>query len=130
MLEHELSFVESIRVDVWVVLSWLVVDVGCELWNAVLQSCHVSDGYTSNILSSVVKSYPWQSSVGNIEGNLRELAAMLVPPNDPTIATVWNMLRAGYPHFNIMVQAVYLLRELRWSSTTVEQPHGECRMCA
>lgn len=70
---------------------------------------------------------PWSLAIGDIEANLRELQ---ISP-EATELTTWKiqaLLQQPTQNFQEIVQGVRLLREVGWSTNSVEQAHASCTL--
>ena len=95
----ELQHVGSISSIVWRRLAEALGDVSGHraLRSKVLNAAHISCGYITNKVFTVVRDYPWRPSVGDVASNLEMLRAM---PDDEGMSDMCTqkiraLLRSG-----------------------------------
>ena len=67
---------------------------------------------------------PWTLACGDVDANIQALKAG-PQPTEVTTLKFWRLLNAGTSHLEVR-DAVMMLREVRWSTSVVEQLHGTC----
>lgn len=119
-------------------VQWLLSLPG-HVWGRV--ACVISDSYSGHTLRSLVllaafrslafadkrilreaKSFPWSPARGNVDENLRRLGAM-PDQTESTTKKIQTLVRFGF-NMQQLVDGVGRLRQVSWSTTTVEQCHG------
>jgi hypothetical protein len=112
--------------DCWQLLVKVVVPSlsAAELRSDVIQAAEVAGAYIDRRLFSPLKRYPWCLAVGgNVEANIYDLWDLAEPPEDDTAARIWRLGQLGV-NLQMLVRAVVLMRQCRFSTITVEQLHG------
>jgi hypothetical protein len=129
-LEDEMHWVANLPQPVWALLSGAVGDSsgGCpcsprELRSSTIAAAHTSVAFVAVRVFNAAKQQPWSLAQGDIAKNLEELALSSHVPTEPTTQKIWRLLQAGFNRAQL-IQGVELLREIGWSSASVEQQHG------
>lgn len=94
-----------------------------DLRSAALTAVHVSCAYIHKKIFSVADELPWSLVAGDVSENLQRLADKGYDGDDPTVMKIVELLRLGYNRERL-VEGVSLLRDVPWSTMTVEQAHG------
>lgn len=89
----------------------------------VIESALVSLSFMTRRAFRVAKELPWRLARGDLEENIKALAAQEEEPPEETAATIWRLAKLGFNRKDL-VDGLKLLGQTRWSSMTVEQPHG------
>ena len=111
----------------------VVAAEGCsasELRTEVVFNAHVSAAFLDRRVFRPARELPWLLVTGQgVEAELDALAAMEAVPSDPAAAKIQGLMKVGYNRA-ALVEAVELLRDIRWSSATVEQGHRSASIIA
>ena len=94
-----------------------------DLRSAALSAVHVSCAYIHKKIFEVVDGFPWKLAEGDISRNLDRLAKDGYTGEDPATLKLLGLLRIGYNRARL-ADGVALLRDIPWSTKTVEQAHG------
>jgi hypothetical protein len=94
-----------------------------ELRSAALTAVHISAAYIQKKLFNVVEELPWCLVVGDVSLNLQRLEDEGYDGDDPTVLKIVELMHLGYNRQRL-VEGVSLLRDVPWSTVTVEQAHG------
>lgn len=124
MLDEAL-WVRGIDSFVWDRLATAVgaTQMGVDLANAAIHASYVQVAFAQSKVFDVLESYPWKLAIGDIETNLRELAASSDPISDSTTHKIRILLRQGYNTEQLKL-GVSLFKEISWSTVAVEQAHA------
>ena len=117
---------DTVDVFCWSQLASVVAAEGSsasELRTEAVLSAHLSAAFLDRKVFRPARELPWLLVTGQgVEAELDALAAMEAVPSDPTAAKIQGLMKVGYNRA-ALVEAVELLRDIRWSSATVEQGH-------
>ena len=86
-----------------------------------LEAALLSDAYSTRRMLNEVNSMPWVLAQGDIELNMHKLAELPEPPAEVTTAKICKLLNTS--NLQHVVMAVALVRDIRWSTCTVDQLH-------
>ena len=88
-----------------------------------MSAAHASAGFAADRIFSVVHQYPWKLAIGDIRAYLEELKGQTDALPESTTSKIWSLLQMGYNREQLC-SAVALIKDISWSSTSVEQQHG------
>ena len=89
---------------------------------------HTAIGFVGSRVWKQCQGWPWKLAIGDLQTNVKDLAALDSPPMDCSVARkVWTLANQGYP-MDLLVDGVQLLQHVGWTSTTVEQQHASASL--
>ena len=94
-----------------------------DLRSCALTAVHISSSYICRKLFNVAGGLPWSLCVGDISLNLQCLEDEGYDGDDPTVLKILELMRLGYNRQRL-AEGISLLRDIPWSTVTVEQAHG------
>ena len=97
---------------------------GKKLRSEVLLSMHISASFIYREAFILTEAYPFSLTQGDIERNVRELAAWPAVPQEPIAAQLWNCLHSGVA-CGTVVRAVKLMLDATCSTGLAEKGHGQ-----
>ena len=123
-MRDEQEWVASMGEHIWIRLaslcgegmSFQVLRTRC-----VAAAC-VAGGYISRRVFREARQMPWSFLHGDVNANLHALLTMPMPV-DETSQKLWQLVRLGFNRA-ALVEAVKLMGDISWSTTSVEQAHG------
>ena len=87
-----------------------------------IRSTHVAGAYMERKFMVATRGSPWRYCRGDLDAQLEALAAGPMP-DEPTGRKLRILLDRGYPK-PLLRDALRLLAQCQWSTTTIEQGHG------
>jgi hypothetical protein len=122
-IQDELKAVSEVPRDTWKILSVLGENIPTRLQHqsissTVVQACF----FTWRTRPST--ELPWSLVRGDVEANLRELAAQPEPPGEAVSDKIWELARMGYPTAEL-IEAMTLWRNVSWSTKVEEEGHKQ-----
>ena len=119
----EFEWLAGLDSTVWCTLAKLCDTSAQRLRHDILAAAHAAFGFVSMRIFEVAASYPFSLTQGNIADNLHALAGLQEPPLDTISWKIWTLLQAE-SRFTEVLEGVRLLRELPWSTKSVEEQHA------
>eukprot|EP00971_Amphidinium_carterae_P217830 4324169-Amphidinium_carterae.1 len=96
-LNEELSLLESIPMRVWSILSEVIHTPADEIQSDCIRAAQVAWAFIDWRVLRVVRQPPWDIVVAqDPSAELRWLAQRPLPPDEPTTAKIYHLLKAGY----------------------------------
>ena len=115
----------GLSMSTWKALASVAGCTAVELRDDTIAASHVSYHFLWRRVLEPAGQLPWRLCRGNIESNLRALAAEEDEPEEPCARQFWNLLRRDVPFpMAQLVGTVELLGQISWSSLPAEQQHG------
>lgn len=125
--DDELVFLEQLPPQVWDRLARHVggypAELGGELRSASVRSAYTSRAYIEDRLFRIADDFPWRLAFGDIQDNLEKLHSEPYQGHDRATQQIKQLLQIGFPRSQLG-DLVALLREVPWTTVTVEQAHG------
>lgn len=126
-LDEEILFVESLGSLVWERLARIVGGTPAllapELRSLTLMCVYTTKAFIHRRLFATAEDYPWRLAQGDILANLQELCATDYSGTDSATRQIKALLAAGFDRHRL-ADALGLLRDVPWTTVTVEQAHG------
>ena len=126
-IQQELEFLESLGPLVWERLNRVVGDqpprYPHELRSETLQCAYTAYGFVDRRIFQVANSLPWSLALGDIAANLEALHQLDYKGTDSATLQIKELLTLQFNR-QALGLAVELLKDVPWTSVTVEQGHG------
>ena len=120
---EEMKWVVSIPDEVWRMLAVGTPSPWEQLKDETIMASHVCEHFIWRRVISPASELPWKLVRGDRLSNLRSLAKLESPPEEPVSGNMWHLLQTDYPEESL-VRVLDLLAEVPWTSLPAEQQHG------
>ena len=122
-LDDEIDWLHRVPEFTWQRPATLLGEPGPQLLRSwCLHAGHVARAFIHRRVFTMARSYPWALLHGDVSANLNSLKNA-EPVSEPVTAKIQKLLQLGFNRVQIE-QAVRLLGQIPWTTTTVEQGHG------
>jgi len=122
----EVKWVVDLPVSVWDTLASVCDRSAGSLADACIAGAHISFHFLWRRVLLPASELPWRLARGDVEANLRALAAGPCP-DEAMSKQLWQLLSMSFP-LSQLVASVNLLAEAGWTSLPAEQQHGSLSM--
>ena len=126
-MREEMSYLASLPAEVYSLIAALADRQGPGFKSDCLQSGHVSCAFSTYRFFKEARQGVWGLLQGVLDVELTRLQEDPAVPLDDTLRKIKTLLNSGYPRGEI-VSALELLRDVSWSTASVEQQHGSAAM--
>ena len=125
-MEHELTFLKSIRRPIWADIAAVSHQTPGEARTQTLSAAHISNGFLRTKCFNPAKELPWSLGTGDVDENLAQLAAG-PEPDQPTANKIWRLVRLGYNRGQLK-KGISLLLDAPWGTSGAEQQHASATL--
>ena len=125
-LNDEMSYVASLKDEVWESIAEPCQMSGAQLRSDVLGASHVSIGFLQSKVLREAKEFPWCLGYGDQQSKLNELKAG-PQPEEPVAAKIWQLLHLDFNDLQLR-RGLGLLMDCPWGTATVERQHASATL--
>lgn len=122
-VSEEMLWVSQLPLPVWDVLASVSETTPAALRSNCIAAAHCSKHFFWRRVLQPAGQRPWSLSRGDLRQNLEQLRSEGGDEHDPFTLQMWLLLKAGFP-VQQLVRTLELLRDVAWTTLTVEQQHG------